>query len=261
MESRQSVPRFSKEVVGVLRSSGIIVPKADNLHHLDRQTGELVITATFCPLYENGPLSQSKLLTPPGQINDSRVTAKWVTLNKAFDVVVDTAGKFNREVRGIFTFADSGVISRDPQNEDLSLLSYHEQLYQQAFARNLRFPYAIQRYSDLMPEFPRLIASSDSHPEGDITPEYLQNQGVEFGEEVTRENEFMGRYSKLVDKLRRNYDNSLLIGLIRQYGIFDRLTTRPEALNFYIERESAGLLLQLTDLFAHSRRPRIDIIC
>lgn len=283
--------RFSQEILGALRSHGLRVRKADNLFHLDRASqGSLLVTMTLCPLYAAGALRESQLLRPPTEIAQSRVAVKWERQMDALGAVTSVAYKVGRPIEAILTFADVGVIAKDPGEEDPEVLQHHEDLYrtsaEEAFGDRIRIWF--QRYSELDPSFPRFISDQTrklSFRKDDETisssalmrenprlrsqidqlASRLVESGIVFDPSVldATGHELTAKAQAYVLSLIRQLSGSFEIaeGLIKQYGTFDAQTTAPNALNIFIERETAALLLQLTDLFPHKHHPRIDILC
>lgn len=276
--------RFSRSVVENLKQANVSVKKADNVYLLDLTTDEpLTVTMTLCPLYEVGKLSQSCLMTYPASIQQSRVAEKWSAGVRALEVIQNTCVQKGQNIEAILTFADLGVISGNPENENALLLDYHHQVYQNAAQIDLRerlsINYSMQKYSDLVSMHPRFVSAGEQIVyinEDQVKVEVkellqrLADLGLKFNLNlVDLENMLIDkRAMKIIRGLMRTKDDiaeatyniNLAQGLIYQYGRFDALTTRPDALNLFIERESSGLLLQVTDLFEHARSPRIDII-
>jgi hypothetical protein len=275
--------RFSRGVVENLKSDGVWVRKTDNIHLLDGQSsGPLVVTMSLCPLYEVGNLSDSHLMSSPARIEDSRVSPKWTAGINAIESIQHTSAQRGQDVEVVLTFADRGTISRDPEREDPEILDHHFHVYQQAAEIELGekgIRYQLQRYSNIFPEHPMFIPASEKviylspdqvSAEADLLVQRLAEAGVVFEPSVVDISTatMSKKARKIIEGLMRlkgnpdeiGYAIELAEGFIYQYGAFDSRTTRPDALNLFIERESAGLLLQLTDLFAHSRAPRVDIL-
>lgn len=275
--------RFSRAVVENLKEDGVWVRKTDNIHLLDGQNDQnLTITMTLCPLYEIGSLSDSHLMAPPARIEQSRVAEKWKTGIRAVESIQRTNTQRGQSVNVALTFADLGTISRNPGAEEPAVLDYHFQVYRDAAERELGergISFELGRYSDLAASHPRFIPASEQvlflspnqvSAEADEMIRRLAGLGVQFDpSSVDVEGGVMTkRARRIIEGLMRikgnpeenGYSIELAEGLIAQYGIFDAQTSRPDGLNLFIERESAGLLLQVTDLFAHSRAPRVDIL-
>lgn len=276
--------RFSRSVVENLKQANVSVKKADNIYLLDLITDEpLMVTMTLCPLYEVGKLSQSCLMTHPASIQQSRVAEKWSAGVRALEVIQNTCVQKGQNIEAILTFADLGVISGNPENENALLLDYHQQVYQNAaqidLGERLGINYSMQKYSDLVSMHPRFVSAGEqivymNEDQAKVeVKELLQRLailGLKFNSNlIDLENMLIDkRAMRIIRGLMRTKDDiaeatyniNLAQGLIYQYGRFDALTTHPGALNLFIERESSGLLLQVTDLFEHSRNPRIDII-
>lgn len=276
--------RFSRAVVENLRRDRVWVRKTDNIHLLDGQSDQpLTVTMSLCPLYELGNLSDSHLIQSPARIDQSRVAEKWNVGVRAVESIQRTNAQRNQGVEVILTFADRGTISRDPERENPSVLDDHFQVYQQAaereFGERLGIDFETRRYSDIAASHQRFIPANEQvlylsaeqvSAEVDQLVQRLASTGVAF--EPSAVDVATGVMSKKARKIieglmrikgnseENGYSIELAEGLISQYGTFDSQTTQPGALNVFVERESAGLLLQVTDLFAHSRAPRVDIL-
>lgn len=276
--------RFSRAVVENLKGDGVWVRKTDNVHLLDGQSDRsLIITMSICPLYEMGNLGDSHLMASPARLEHSRVAEKWRAGIKAIEAVKKTCTQRGQDVSVVLTLADLGVISRDPEREDPSVLDYHNEVYQEAAGRDLKERLGVsvetRRYSDLVPSHPRFIPATEHvlflsqdqvSYEAEQLIQELARSGIQFDPALIDVDTGVinKRARRIVEGLMRlkgnpsenGYSIELARGLMSQYGAFDAKTSRPDGLNLFIERESAGLLLQVTDLFAHSRAPRVDIL-
>ena len=285
--------RFSIDVVRVLKTSKLKISKYDNLHLLDAFSESfLTVTMTLCPLYEPGTLSESRLMGSPNTIEQSRVAEKWRVGIRVFKAITEACSRKGIGTKAALTFADVGVITKDPNEEDVSLLAYHERLYRDAAERDLYgelgMQYSFQRYSTICPDFPQFIPANSTRLDG-----IKMERGISSREVLRKKPSLMPEVTELMNRVSENrvvFDPSIydpqtgslqqrtierivsLIcllegnigvaeGLIRQYGTFDAHTTLKGALNVFVERESAALLLKLTDLFPHRTNPRIDMLC
>lgn len=285
--------RISADIVYSLRTHGIRVRKSDNLFLLDRlPEGPLLVTMTLCPLYASVSLNESRLINEPAGIEQSRVAEKWKVGVQIFEAIKEAALKSGRNVVALLTLADLGVITGNAFEEDSSILAYHETLYRSAADRDLErrlgIPYHFQRYSDIVSGFPRFIKATGGQAvfnqkdrgisSGVLLRENpalrsetaalinrLIQERVVFDQSVyySRTETVSAKTQEFVVSLMRQVGSgfNLVEGLMRQYGTFDARTTRRNALNIFIEREAAALLLQLTDLFFHRHNPRVDILC
>lgn len=256
--------RFSQIVRPELERSGLSVKKIDNLHLLDKFRGLLPVTMTVCPLYSPGKLSESQLIQPPLQISDSRVHTKWETAQKATEVIQRMGQIYGFTPSFEVSFADRGVIMADTMQPLETLLDYHYSLYQTALSGVMRdAEFNLRRYSQLDIPFSQTIRANTDQDQvvaADLAEE-LRGRGVEFRADMFPQGKLHPRGEKLIKKLVTQVGSSqLALELMAQYGLYDSRTADPKGVNIYIERESAGLLLQITDLFVHSQYPRIDLI-
>lgn len=259
-----STKRFSQMVRPELERVGLAVKKIDNLHVLDKFSGILPVTMTVCPLYAPGKLSESQLIEPPLQISDSRVHTKWETAQKAAEVMQRIGQIYGFTPSFEFSFADKGVITGETKQPVETLLDYHYSLYQAALSGVMEgYDFRLQRYSQLDISLNQTIQTNtgqDQLTSVELTEE-LKSRGVEFRADMLEKGKLLPRGEKMIRKLITQIGSSqLALELMTQYGLYDSQTAQPKSVNIYIERESAGLLLQITDLFAHSHYPRIDLM-
>lgn len=232
-------------IVAEMLRVGIPVKRAENLQILPVGRN-LVVTTTLCPLYAPGPLRGSKLLMPPLGLYDSRVRGKWSKGTETFAAIKRVVDQIGGTMRIMFTFADRGVIVNDPTTEDPTALVYHQQIYWQEALNDLRdlgISWEMQRYSDLIGDFPQFVDPSDSN-EIDISrilPDYNK------------------KARKIINPMLQQFGPAITYGLLQTYGTFDAITSKPNTLNLYFER--GELLLNVTNLFPHKNYPRVDILC
>ena len=285
--------RISADIVRSLGTHGISVRKSDYLFLLDRlPEGPLQVTMTLCPLYAPASLKESKLISEPATIEQSRVAEKWKVGIQIFEAIKEAGLKNGRNVVALLTLADLGVITGNALEEDSSILTYHETLYRVAAGRDLEerlgIPYCLERYSRIVSGFPRFISATGgqvvfNQKDRGISSRVLLRENPSFQSEIVAiidrliqervifdqsiynpgTETVSAKTQEFIVSLMRQVGSSfnLIEGLMRQYGTFDARTTRRNALNIFIERQAAALLLQLTDLFPHRNSPRVDILC
>lgn len=247
-----------------LRGLGIGVQKTHNLGDINYLNGDPEIRITLCPLYAHGTLDKSTLIEYPAKISDSRVHGKWqsgVALIKSFN---DILNQYMIQPKISFTFADLGVISSNHTGEVDGQLRYSERLYRQAIGEEIEqlgIECNFSRYSDLRSDFPRFIK-----PGGGMDKSFTSNKDmdVKMNAMLQRLNDTGIKFSwgfnkKTISKMMSEFGIKITEGLLAQYGMFDAITTSDQSVNTFFER--SGLLLKVTDLFPHSNRPRIDILC
>lgn len=256
------------DFAGRLQQSGVAVHRLENLASLDISNGVLVATTTLCPHYAHGGLESSRLVEPPEGFFNSRVAIKWhegLKVYKAIQGLLPSGVK----IKVLLTFADLGVIAGSGyENGRLeNTLLYHEQLYRQAATMDLDhlgIEWEFQRYSDLKQDFPRTIGVGNG-PQADLAgavPQVLErlNGLLCFDESViSPEGGLSRRGRKIINSMVGSFGPELTAGFLQQYGTFDSLTTVEKGINIFFER--GELLLNVTNLFPHKRRPRLDILC
>lgn len=258
---------IASEIKGALsdniRSAGLNVRKIGNLDRVSFLASP-EICITLCPLYGQGPLEESTLIAPPERMEESRVYNKWQSAMSLVETFKNGLSQFMITPRVVFTFADLGVISRTQDERTNELLAYSEQLYTNAARDRLGImgvEFDFLKYSDLRSDFPRFIApggnmdglfrsKKDISEKMDAMIGRLNQSGIEFADNFDR---------KTIEKMMTSLGVKVTEGLLAQYGTFDAITTRDGKINAFFER--SGLLLQVTDLFPHRDRPRIDILC
>lgn len=268
--------RFSQQVVRDLKSQIIHVEKTNKLGKFDSMSGDhLDITMTLCPLYELGSLSGSRLLLPQPDLSStevierSRVSVKWRTGIAALRSIQKTASrsKFKYSISALIAFADRGVITGNPEQESPQVLLAHERIYRAALQETLGdiMDFRFFRYSDIAPDFPQFVIDTDAQPVSRTDDRQVEidraanlinrlvQSGMSINQEVSKR-----RVAELIQQIG---SVSLTEALMRQYATFDARTTQVNAINLFIERRPASLLLQVTDLFPHGQHPRIDILC
>jgi glycine cleavage system regulatory protein len=257
------------QIINRLRGANLHIKRYENLGDIDVSNGNIVVTSTFCPLYTHGSLEESALITPPATIEDSRVSGKWEAALQVFNGINKITQEQGLSVHGIFTFADAGVIVAQESDLDQGVLQYHENLYQNGIDTQMGgfgLTYDFQCYSDLIPDFPAVFRSRnnrdiESYPK--LATEIARELGndVIFAKSVINDETGTINRSgkKIIVSMLKTLGPDLTIGLLRQYGSFDAMTTKEGALNVFYER--GQLLLNVTNLFEHKRNPRLDIVC
>jgi len=251
-----------------LEEQGVRAMRMDNLEAIPNGSSQLVVTTTICPLYELGNLRDSRLMTT-GTVEKSRVSEKWIQGVRVNQSLQEIIGRSGRNMKVIFTFADLGVIHNSPSESDLAALDYHESQYRLAAERDLGsrgINWELIRYSDISPEFPRFISVGGG--ESQVDPKEIANQlAQELRDQVSFDSSVINSETGMLNKAGRRIVTSMVQslgaeltrGLLLQYGTFDAMSTQEQALNVYYER--GELLLNMTNLFEHKRRPRLDILC
>ncbi len=141
-----------------------------------------VIDACFvlCPLYAPGSLEESKLISPPAKIDDSRVSNKI----KAY---LDVSTALNRLVKGSLSslslnvvFANKGVLfGGEPTKNDHDLLFYHENLYKDLFimfGSEKGIAVSFSNYDDWNVNFPRFVNPKSDILELGLVPDDLKKE-------------------------------------------------------------------------------------
>ncbi len=263
--------KLSEQIPYEIRSRGVAVAKVDHLHHIDRlsQQQPLTITMSLCPLYI-GSLLEGRLavtygFSPSEVVAMSRVAQKWDQGIQAIEGIFDASALWrpNGAINLKFTFADAAVILGHTNPENLEILERQKQVYETLARQRFedRMKVSVDQYSRIDPNYPRLIsANADEYCA--VMDEAIDQLGMETTS--IRSRKIVGNLmAQLGDRnnQERRYNVGMARVLISQYSVFDALTTQPDALNIFTERESMGTLLRLTDLFSHSVHPRLDILC
>lgn len=272
--------KFSEQVPVSIQERGVAVRKVDNLHILDKlaRSEPLVITMTLCPLY-TGSLHEGRLVTgadsPREALGKSRVVAKWEQGLKAVEGILDAARLWrpNGDIALRLTFADAAVILGNPQPGDCDALDYHFQVYQDLAQEQFGSRAAVElgRYSTIHPDYPRLVTAQQDAVRSRQKSVVWRKRADEIADQINRVEVLLTQHDisfhatargrKVMTSLLNLLGEEATIQLALQYGTFDARTTLPNSLNIFVERETMGGLLNLTDLFPHSANPRLDILC
>jgi len=261
-------------VVDCLRERGLnLRTPGSHLEKVYVLGDQLPMNVTLCPLYVQG--YDSALIDPScvgNPIEASRVGGKWTAM---VETVLAVQKYLNKAQSGVIpsvnlTFADAGVLTKNPTSEDIDVLMRNEDAYRQAAGifTEKGIPWSLSRYSNMPIEFPRFVPAMQ--PDEEIRPSAakvhdlvakLISDGIIFDESVI--NPETGSLRKnpkqIVSSMIKSYGQDATEWLIRQYWLFDGHESRKNRLNLYFER--GELLLRLGNLFTHGvHYPRIDII-
>jgi hypothetical protein len=273
--------RLSQRVPLALKERGV-QGKYLNLHRLD-QAGQ-VVTATFtlCPLYERGTtLQQSSLQQEAASIETSRVAQKWDTFLQIVTALQQECLVGGKELHLILSFADRGIITPIELENTQSVLQNHLNAYRNSIEQNFAetgLSYTFQTYGELLPEFPLFILPAEN--EVSFSEDQLAVELNDAIERLAQTGITLANTASIKDakailrtlaqtirpggkyrQTRITYNFPLAEGLIRQYAQFDAATTLPDALNIFIERDAASVLLQISKLFTYGQNPIANIIC
>jgi len=181
------------------------------------------ILFTLCPLYSKGDLQSSTIMTQDISIETSRVSGKWLGLQK----VIATLKKFLMENgSGIgnikVVLANKGVLlNAIPSNEHLEVLKLHADIYYQALSnyfaeQDLTFEFLGFDSSEINVTFPYFINPNSRLPEVSATIDESKTSQFNIIE-------IMNAYFLLLDKnviVINNNDNRIIIkDLVKVFGI------------------------------------------
>ena len=143
------------------------------LHERELKGPKVNVCLVYCPLYAPGELSDSKIILPPGGIEDSRVAGKFKAYLPAISSMHKYLKCFGGEVNLTSVFANKGVIlSEEPDGTHNEALIYHKHLYREATLKlsdTLNMPVTFYDYDDLGVDFPKFY-----NPKEALLPEDIR---------------------------------------------------------------------------------------
>lgn len=159
----------------------VVVDRGNNLTPHD-----LNVCVALCPLYAPGSLNESKLISPPMQIGDSRVAQKMDAYLSTFDAINGYLSKVGGSMSLTVVFANKAVLFEGkPDQEEVRNLDHHKGLYKSAmeeFSTRTGVKMDFYDYDDLGVEVSRFVDPNNPVPD-------FAKQGVEEG---------MGSESKVI---------------------------------------------------------------
>lgn len=123
---------------------------------------------TLCPLYAQGSLEQSALLTNPTSIAGSRVAGKWDALKLITYAIKDELEVRGQELDVTIVFANRGVLlGHDPKPADSESLLLQEEIYRIEMGRffdKFGIPHVYETYDTLEVSLPTFVNTQTPIP-------------------------------------------------------------------------------------------------
>ncbi len=198
-----------------------------------------------CPLYQEGPINESRLLAEATSIEGSRVSGKWLAVRRLLDVVTEYCTNINVSVAVVF--ADLGVISTDAENGEISrILDRHSLIYSQAVeeVRQLydRIQFRYSTYRELSVKCDLTISTKEPCPD-DLTGFPLEKRVIEWAKRKLQISNlsFTRKNLALIPELVNSFGESLTVGCLYSYLAPDQALSKLGTLMVNIERKRSPL--------------------
>lgn len=232
------------------------------------QNSTLKVLLTFCPLYQQGSLEQSRIMLPPASISQSRVGRKWDALQVVIGAMHSYLSSVGGKMEVSAVFANKGVLlGHAPTKKDEEALIHHSVLYKEAvdsYFNQKGIDYSYLTYEDLDANFPTFVNPSAAIPSSGPNliaqiNEYLQDQGISTTQVTSNKS---GR--RLIEKLHNlggRMSAEAVFWLIMGYLAFDHMIPQIVGKNgLYLATERFEPLFGISNFTpALKEMPRINI--
>lgn len=123
---------------------------------------------TLCPLYKPGILDESSLLIKEVSIAESRVSNKWLALQKVLGGMNQYLQRVGGALELTAVFANKGILFNGyPGEADYATISKHSTVYEEAvstFCKKQGIAYIYNSYDNLSVPFPSFVNPTDDPP-------------------------------------------------------------------------------------------------
>lgn len=232
------------------------------------QNSTLKVLFTLCPLYQQGPLDQSKIMLPPASISQSRVSRKWDALQAVIGAIHSYLSSVGGKMEVSAVFANKGVLlGYASTKEDEEALIYHGTLYKEAvdsYFSQKGIDYSYLTYEDLDVNFPTFVNPSATIPSSEPSlntqiNEYLRDREISTTQVTSNKS---GR--RLIEKLHNlggRMSTEAVFWLVTGYLAFDHMIPQIAGNNgLYLATERFEPLFSISNFTpALKEMPRINI--
>jgi len=133
---------------------------------LNKEEGDLSLLIILCPLFKNGTLVESSLLSGNNcSIENSRINLKWAETKKFINCLHKEMRGCNKKIHIDFLFADNGVPMISSNNFDIEILKEHLVIWQdeiENFLMNKDIGFEIIKFRKIVPEIPVFLNINES---------------------------------------------------------------------------------------------------
>lgn len=135
----------------------------------------------LCPLYAQGTIRDSELLTNPKSIEESRVGGKWTIYSEIVTRMHESLSALDKKLELIVVFADTGILlGHEPTSKDTEAAETHKQLYMKEVSELLEpkgIVYSYTTHSELGVVVPKFFNTRGKIPfQGSISQEDMVNE-------------------------------------------------------------------------------------